>query len=105
MQTATECQTKTADYELVERIKIGDGIVTADDPPQIGSVSAVREGEMITITAEDISSTSPIERVWAIVNPLLYCPGTSEGIPQVVAEIDPCRDLMERGRYEVHLPC
>ncbi len=39
-------------------LKIGDGIVTADDPPQIGSVSAVREGEMITITAEDISSTS-----------------------------------------------
>jgi hypothetical protein len=89
---------ETIDYSLVESIKIGDGIVTADDPPQIGSVSAVREGAIITVTAEDVSWTSPIERVWAIVNPLLYCPGTSEGIPQVIAEIN-LEGPDEEGRY------
>ena len=79
---------EAADYTMVEKLKIGDGIVTADDPPKIGSVSAVREGQIITITAGDINFTSPIKRVWAIISPLRYCPGTSGEDLQAVDEID-----------------
>jgi hypothetical protein len=94
---------ETTDYDLIEGLRIGDGIVTADKPPQIRSASVVRDGEMITITVEEISSISPVNRVWAIIKPLMYCPGSSEGSPQVTTETEEF-DGPEEGRYTYTYP-
>jgi hypothetical protein len=87
------------DYDLAEGIRIGDGVVIADEPPIIGSASVARSGDILTITAKDITSPSPLERVWAVIRPISYCPGTSEEWIQEVVETD--LDFHEEGwRYE-----
>jgi hypothetical protein len=83
------------DYEIAQELHLGDGLAYADAPPIIGLVSVVRDGSSLTITAHNINSINPVEKVWAVIRPIAYCPGTSEGLPQQVLEqglFDPDED-------------
>ena len=96
------------DETIAQGLNLGDGIVSADEPPLIGSVSAQRQGNLLTITAE-ITSTNPVERVWAVIRPIGYCPGASEELLQEIVEAE-LRDLDGDGTYEgsrsdVDYPC
>ncbi len=90
------------DYEIAEVLYLGDGVAYADDPPLIGSVSVVRDGNLLTITAHDVSSTKPVTKVWAVIRPISYCPGTSEDMPQEVFEQE-LFDPDENGTYSYTL--
>ncbi len=83
------------DYDIASALHLGDGVLYADYPPSVGSVSVVRDGSSLTITAHNVSSVNPVEKVWAVIRPISYCPGDSEGVPQQVLEqelFDPDED-------------
>jgi sugar lactone lactonase YvrE len=91
-----------ADYRIAMGFAIGKGMKFAADPPQIGSASVERNGDTITIIAENVTSTSPLEKVWAVIQSISYCPGSSEGeTPQPTEkELDHIGD----GKYEGTIP-
>ncbi len=98
------------DYEIATALYLGDGVAYADDLPLIGSVSVAREGDWITIAAHDVSSTNPVTKVWAVIRPIGYCPGFSEGVPQEVFEpepqlFDPDGDGTYAGSFNVDYAC
>jgi hypothetical protein len=79
-----------ADYRIARGCTIGVGIRFADDPPRIGAVSAAEDSSsgIVTITAEDITSTKPLKRVWAVIKPMGYCPGASGEQTAVLGEVE-----------------
>jgi hypothetical protein len=90
------------DFRIARTRSIGMGIRFADDPPVIGSVSAIEDSatRIVTITAEDITSTKPLKRVWAVIKQIGYCPGGSGEQPAALVEKD-LTDADDDGIYEV----
>ncbi|MBW1823856.1 MAG: caspase family protein, partial [Deltaproteobacteria bacterium] len=88
-----------SDYQVARTCTIGIGIKFADDPPQIGSVSVDEEGSVLTISAEDITWTKEIQRVWAIIKHIRYCPENSNEEEAEIVEVD-LLDPDEDGSYE-----
>ncbi|MCK5187151.1 MAG: hypothetical protein KAR43_08460, partial [Deltaproteobacteria bacterium] len=88
-----------SDYQVARACTIGIGIKFADDPPQIGSVSVDEEGSVLTISAEDITWTKEIQRVWAIIKHIRYCPENSNEEEAEIVEVD-LLDPDEDGSYE-----
>ena len=91
-----------SDYQVARGLTIGVGIKFADDRPQIGSVSVKKTAQGTTITAEDITSTKPIQRVWAVIKPIGYCPGhageETADLPEVDL-VDTDKDGSYKGTY------
>jgi sugar lactone lactonase YvrE len=92
------------DKEIAGNRYIGTGMKFADDPPpNIGDASVeVNEGA-VTIVAENISYANELQRVWAVIKPIGYCPESSGDDTQVLTEIsleDPDEYGIEDGRYE-----
>jgi hypothetical protein len=87
------------DYQIARGFTIGIGMKFADDPPQIGSVSVDKTANGAIISAEDITSTKPIQRVWAVIRPIGYCPGYSFEETCDMPEVD-LLDPDQDGRYE-----
>jgi hypothetical protein len=88
-----------ADYQVARSRTIGIGMKFADDPPQIGSASVEESGGIVTIVADNITSTGEIDRVWAVVKPISYCPGDSGGETQELDEVELIYTY-EGSRYE-----
>ena len=88
-----------SDYQVARGLTIGVGMKFADDPPQIGSVSAEETEDGVTISAEDITSTSIIQRVWAVIKPVGYCPGYAAEKAADMPEVE-LKDPDKDGRYE-----
>jgi hypothetical protein len=80
------------DYAIARARSIGLGTkFAADTPPvkpTIGSASVEEVGGEITISAENITPAGQIQRVWAIVKPIAYCPGHSGEKTQELEEVD-----------------
>ena len=91
-----------ADYQIARGCSIGMGIRFADDPPVIGSVSAIEDSTtgIVTIVAEDITATKPLKRVWAVIKQIGYCPGGSGEQPAALVEKD-LTDADDNGTYKV----
>jgi len=61
-----------SDMDLIQGINIGNGVVSADDIPVIGSISNITtlNGEtQATIYADNVIDANGISRVWAIITP------------------------------------
>ena len=87
------------DYQIARSRTIGIGMKFADDPPQIGSASIEEDGGVVTIVAEDISTTTELQRVWAVIKPIDYCPDDPGSEPGELEEVD-LLDPEEDGRFE-----
>ena len=89
------------DYQIAESYAIGLKMNYADEPPQIG-YAAVEEIEGIqTIVADNITPASDqLQRVWAVIRPINYCPyGSGEEIVNFTEEVD-LVEVGTTGRYE-----
>ena len=76
-----------SDYRVAGGFAIGQGMKFAADPPQISSASVEKnEDNSLTITA-DVTSTSPVVKVWAVIQSMGYCPGFSEGESRQPTEV------------------
>jgi len=67
------------DMELIKGLKIGNGVLSADDIPVIGSISdtTTLNGEtQATIFADNIIDANGISKVWAVITPPDY--GTAD---------------------------
>ena len=79
---------RTKDYETARARTIGIGLKFAADPPAIESASVEEDDGVVTITAVNVISTSQIQRVWAEIKPIAYCPGSSGEETQKFTEVD-----------------
>lgn len=60
------------DMDAIQGLSVGNGIISADDLPVIGSVSVQADASdsgTAVITASSVVDTSGISRVWAIISP------------------------------------
>jgi len=78
-----------SDMDLIQDIYIGNGVVSADDIPVIGSISdtiTLNSETQATIFADNVIDANGISKVWAIITP----PDHGSGDPS-----DPVLDLPE----------
>jgi hypothetical protein len=96
-----------ADNQVARGRTIGIGQLFADGtPPRIGSVSMEEGGEGVVISAEDITSTEDILKVWAVIKPISFCGNIPvySGEETIELEEVELKDLDGDGRYEGTYP-
>ncbi len=91
---------RMADYAIARARTIGIGLKFAADPPAIGSASVNEDEGEVRIRASNITATSKLQRVWAVIKPLAYCPGYSGEETQELTEVELDPDPAEEGSYE-----
>ncbi|MBW1825113.1 MAG: hypothetical protein JRI87_11245, partial [Deltaproteobacteria bacterium] len=103
-----EVGNEESDYQIARACTIGIGIKFADDPPQIGSVSVDEQEGVLTISvsAENITSTKDIQKVWAMIKRIRYCPENSNEDEAEILEVDlPDEDGMYEYAGSVPFDC
>jgi DNA-binding beta-propeller fold protein YncE len=88
------------DGVLASSTSIGNGIVIQEDTPAVGSVSAqaVAGTSSAQLTADNVTDSGGVARVWAVITPPGYSPAASDN---TIHELPSC-DLMAAGsgRFE-----
>jgi len=89
------------DYDLIKNLYIGRGTLYGAAAPVIGSVAVEQQGDgSIVIRASGITADTAVQKVWANIKPIGYCPGSSETQDEQLTAVDLTETSVGSGTYE-----